>query len=420
MKKIIFSIVWIITIAYSSIWTYEHPEKIEKIKDLYKKDKKPVINILEKKNEVKVTANSFTVNFSNILEINKKMKTAFVVYPKTIKEFNPSNLTIYTQSGYVWNNSKVKKINLPSYFTLQRNGGVKTIISLDKNYFALMSGNKNDCYFASIISLKNGKEIFRTKCLPEKGKNNDFNGIGSSNIHLNDSIFFSLGTPEKHISKNSPLAQSNDSMFGKILELKKEDLRNIINDKTNILKITPFSKGHRVPQGLTHLNNKIFSTEHGPKGGDELNLIIKGKNYGWPTVSYGTNYLKSNGGGGKAISVNHEIKNFEEPLFSFIPSVGISALNNCPTALKNYYKKNCLLGLSLYGNNLRKGNSLIVFLLDDNLNRVIAVEKILLNGLVLRHFVTDEKNILYEDKKGQIYISTDKNGIYKIKFSDFR
>ena len=49
MKKIIFSIVWIITIAYSSIWTYEHPEKIEKIKDLYKKDKKPVINILEKK-----------------------------------------------------------------------------------------------------------------------------------------------------------------------------------------------------------------------------------------------------------------------------------------------------------------------------------------------------------------------------------
>ena len=159
MKKIIFSIVWIITIAHSSIWTYEHPEKIEKIKDLYKKDKKPVINILEKKNEVKVTANSFTVNFSNILEINKKMKTAFVVYPKTIKEFNPSNLTIYTQSGYVWNNSKVKKINLPSYFTLQRNGGVKTIINLDKNYFALMSGNKNDCYFASIISLKNGMSI---------------------------------------------------------------------------------------------------------------------------------------------------------------------------------------------------------------------------------------------------------------------
>ena len=85
-----------------------------------------------------------------------------------------------------------------------------------------------------------------------------------------------------------------------------------------------------------------------------------------------------------------------------------------------YYNKPCLLALSLYGNNLRKGHSLIIFLLNENLDKVQSIEKILLNNLILRHFVTDKKNIIYEDEEGAIYISTDKNGIYKIEFTDFR
>ena len=181
-----------------------------------------------------------------------------------------------------------------------------------------------------------------------------------------------------------------------------------------------FFQRHRVPQGLTILNNKVFNVEHGPKGGDELNQVKKNKNYGWPLVSYGTNYLEDNGGDGKSIKINHEDEGYEKPLFAFVPSVGISALNNCPQVLKNYYKKPCLIALSLYGNNLRKGHSLIIFLLNENLDKVQSIEKILLNNLILRHFVTDKKNIIYEDEEGAIYISTDKNGIYKIEFTDFR
>ena len=172
-----------------------------------------------------------------------------------------------------------------------------------------------------------------------------------------------------------------------------------------------FSQGHRVPQGLTILNEKIFNVEHGPKGGDELNLVIKGKNYGWPKVSYGTNYLKDNGGDGTSYKINHKKNGFEEPLFAFVPSVGISSLNTCPSVLNDYYKKPCLLALSLYGNNLRKGYSLIIFLLNEELNKVNSIEKISLGDLVLRHFVTDEQNRLFEDKKGNIYISADKKGI---------
>ena len=418
MKKINFLIftVWFLSIIMSILWTFENPEKIEKIKSYFKKK-----NITEAKisNEPlkEVTANSFNVNFNKVLEINDK--TAFVIH-KNGKKFNTQDFEIYTQSGTFIKNLKSKRIKLPDHFTLQRNGGIKTIISYKGKRIALISSSEKDCFFASLVLLENHQELFRTKCLPEVAKNNDFNGLGSSNVHYQNSILFSLGTPEKHASKNSLLAQKNDSNFGKILEIKKTDLEKKIASSKNVLNISIFSIGHRVPQGLTILNGEIFSVEHGPKGGDELNKVKRGLNYGWPEVSYGTNYLKDEGGDGVSFKINHEKNGFVEPLFAFLPSVGISNVNNCPSVLKNYYKKNCLIGLSLYGNNLRKGHSIIIFLLNEKLNKVVSIEKISLGDLVLRHFVTDENNILYEDENGNIYISADKKGIYKIGFNKFR
>ena len=271
-----------------------------------------------------------------------------------------------------------------------------------------------------MILLSTGRELFKSKCLPSAAKDNDFNGLGSSNIHLKDKILLTLGTPEKHVSKNSLLAQDDNSKFGKILEIDKDNLINKINDDSQNLKLDIFSKGHRVPQGLTLMGNKIFNVEHGPKGGDELNLVLKGKNYGWPRFSYGTNYMKDGGGNGQSYPVNHEGSGYEEPLFAFVPSVGISSLNNCPTVLKKYYNKPCLMALSLYGNNLRKGYSIIIFLLNESSTKVNSIEKISLDNIVLRHFVTDQHNVLYEDNEGSIYVSADKKGIYKINFKDFR
>ena len=81
------------------------------------------------------------------------------------------------------------------------------------------------------------------------------------------------------------------------------------------------------------------------------------------------------------------------------------------------------MALSLHGNKLRPGKSIIIFLLNENMDKVQSVEKIYfgkLDNLKFRHFVTNSKNELYEDDKGSIYISADQKGIYKITFKDFR
>ncbi len=417
MKKIFIAIFWLISILIAIVLTYENPEKIESLKDNFKKKEIPNIKSVGT-NDIFYTANSFKLSSKKIIEL--KEKVAFISYPTEKKIFNKNKLKIYTQNGFIIENFEQKKLNLPEFFTLQRNGGIKTVITVNEHNIALISGKEKNCFFASLILLKNGKELLRTKCLPEKPKNNDFNGLGSSNIHLNNYIFFTLGTPEKHLSKNSQLAQNDNYLFGKILRIKKDDILKKINNENETLDVEIYSKGHRVPQGLTRINKSIFNVEHGPKGGDELNLVIENSNYGWPLVSYGTNYLRENGGDGKSIPSNHELNNFKEPLLALVPSIGISSLNNCPSKLQNYYKKNCLIALSLYGNNLRKGHSIIIFLLNKKMTKVDSFEIIKLNDLVLRHFVTNDLNEIYEDKNGDIYVSADKSGVHKLSFLNFR
>ncbi len=415
IRPIIFLSVWFITILIALIWSYENPEKIEKLKSYFDKSQEPEIKIEDEL--MKIAANSYTLNVEKQLSINQK--TAFITHPLDEK-FNLKKLTIFTQNGFKINGSSKEKMNLPDEFTLQRNGGVKTIINFNDKDFAFISSNKSGCYYSTLINITNKNELFKTKCLPEEAKNNDFNGLGSSNIHTPESILLTIGTPEKHKSKNSILAQQDEYAYGKVIEFKKDDIEKKISNNNFVLEYQIFSKGHRVPQGITILNDKIYSVEHGPKGGDELNLVERGNNYGWPNVSYGTNYLKDNGGDGASFPISHDEKNYIEPLFAFVPSVGIASVNNCPKILKDYYRKPCLLASSLYGNQLRKGNSLIVFLLNNEQTVVHSIEKIKIDNLVIRHFVTNKQNQLYEDADGSIYVSADKKGIYKIKFEDFR
>ena len=193
-----------------SIYTYENPEKIEKIKLYFKEEKNVKVKL--KENAVQtVEANSFSVEFSKIFPLSQR--TAFIVHDENISNFDEKSLKIYTQDGYLLKNFESEKLNLPDTFTVERNGGVKTIFIYNDNKFALISSLKNKCFYASIVLLNNGKELFKTKCLPDKDI--DFNVLGSSNIHYDNKIFLSIGTPEQVSSKIAELAQDSNSMFGK-------------------------------------------------------------------------------------------------------------------------------------------------------------------------------------------------------------
>jgi len=84
-----------------------------------------------------------------------------------------------------------------------------------------------------------------------------------------------------------------------------------------------WSYGHRNPQGLAfHPDTGVlWSNEHGPQGGDELNVIRKGANYGWPVIGYGMNYVT-----GTMLHRGREKEGMEQPAAFWVPSIGISGL----------------------------------------------------------------------------------------------
>ena len=338
MRKLFIVIIWLISLVFTSVYFYENPELIEKVKKNFEDDKTLVLGSKEG-DILRTPGNSFMLEFSKVLSFSEK--TAFIIHDKDILDFNKENLRIYFQSGNLFTESKLEKINISKNFTTNKNGGMKTIFIYKDKEFGFISSLDNGCFYASIILIDKKKEIFKTKCLPKKKI--DYNGLGSSHIHYNQKILLTIGAPEQASSEIRELAQDQNSFFGKIVEIDKNNLDKIINgNKTEIIpKI--YTLGHRNPQGFTKIKDSFFSVEHGPKGGDELNKIIKDKNYGWPRVSYGTQYAYDEEG--KAYEINHENNQFEEPLFALVPSVGISALNTCPIILKNYYKKPCLLAL---------------------------------------------------------------------------
>lgn len=83
-----------------------------------------------------------------------------------------------------------------------------------------------------------------------------------------------------------------------------------------------YSYGHRNPQGIDihPISRRIYNNEHGPRGGDEINLVGKGNNYGWPVITFGINY------DGTIITKETAKEGMEQPVFQWTPSIGPSSM----------------------------------------------------------------------------------------------
>ena len=247
---------------------------------------------------------------------------------------------------------------------------------------------KEDCWNTSVIFGDfNYKKIEFKKLFTPKNCVHTTNNIdGEFHAHQSGGKIISLDNNKILLSigdyRNRFLAQDKTSINGKIIKI------NIDNFNYEI-----FSMGHRNPQGLVYdkKENFLLSTEHGPKGGDEINLINLNDNsvpnYGWPIASYGEHYS------GKAdllkykkypLLKSHKDNNFVEPLKYFVPSIGISEIVKLST------KKYAVSSL--------KDNTIYIFNLNHQ-NQINKIYPIKINNERIRDMV-------YKDKKLFLFLES--------------
>ncbi len=169
-------------------------------------------------------------------------------------------------------------------------------------------------------ALTNVKEIFEAKAWSAAGPHY----AGKLALDGKGHLFLTVGDRgHDPFAGAAHPSQSLMSHQGKVIRLNEDGSVPTDNPFVGRKDALPeiYSYGHRNPQGLVILpNGDIFTTEHGPQGGDELNLIRPGKNYGWPVIGAGVQY------GGRKIHDSREKADMEQALQYWVPSIGPSGL----------------------------------------------------------------------------------------------
>ena len=295
-------------------------------------------------------------------------------------------LSDYTGNFYIFDYNELQntKKNLSP---LKINSNLKSEKILDTfvyndELFVSFSNKNNGCYNWNVSKAKiNKKELdFKTiysseECSVQNYYQPHGGRIQQYKYNGVDGVLFTVG-------ENSNIQRDNNSIIGKILF--------ISFDSSQILE---FSKGHRNIQGLLVYNKTILSTEHGPRGGDEINKIEFQKNYGWPKASYGEPY------GAKSVKPEffkeHNKHGFQEPLFVFSKAIGISELIYIPNNFSGFWIDNFLVS-SLWGQSIYRMK------FDDNFQKTIFFEKIYVGQRI--------RDLKYHNKLNAILLALEETG----------
>jgi len=330
--------------------------------------------IISKNNQISKIQKNLLINKKNINDFvnSKNINFQKTLTDKKLKNFNNLKISKYKTneilfsgnynalgSAYIdfYNNDKelilatvdgifatAKLENLESFSKIQSNifdlityddfytdyqYGIKDIlINKNKIFVSLIGQEKKDCHNIKVLQSEINKKNLNFEVFYETpeciNKDNDHGylahqGGGGRMFINNDSIFLTTGE-----FRNRPLAQNEKKAYGKILNI------NLNSKESKIISL-----GHRNPQGLYYSKKYdfIISTEHGPNGGDEINInhkpLQKIKNYGWPISSYGEHYYKNYSKkilDQAPLNKSHKKFGFEEPIKYFNPSIGISEI----------------------------------------------------------------------------------------------
>ena len=249
--------------------------------------------------------------------------------------------------------------------------------------YSAKKDNKKVTLYLSSAELKNNELVNRKVIFEANAYRRSPAHMGAKIAFLNDgTLLLTSGDGYDHREK----AQKLDNHFGKIIRINRDG--SIPQDNPFILNQNAlsdiYSYGHRNMQGLVITSSGlIFEHEHGPKGGDELNIIKPSLNYGWPAITYGIDYS------GAVISPFTMKDGMEQPLFYWIPSIAPSDMI--------FYEKDIYPEL--------KNNFLITALVSKDVKQInindLTTQKSLFSDLKSRL-----RNI-QDSPKGYIYILTD-------------
>ena len=260
-------------------------------------------------------------------------------------------------------------------------------------YLSFAKGTEKDNATTLIRAKFDGKtlnevtQIFETN--PHKNGTNHF---GARILFLPDkTLLLSLGEGFNYKEE----AQNLVSDLGKIMHLRDdgtpvEDHQFSASNDQNLNRHKGvFSYGHRNPQGLAFdkATNTIYENEHGPRGGDEINILAAGKNYGWPKITYGVDY------NGLPISDKVAMDGMEQPLVYWVPSIAPSGMT--------FYDKDLFAEW--------KGDLLVSALAGEELRRVeLKAGKVLKQETFLTELKTRFRNIATAPD-GSIWVLTDES-----------
>lgn len=372
------------------------------------------------KNNIFLVQGDGLFSYINTKDFNKQVST-----PKSKNEcqnnYDPQKNNNIFKANTI--KSNIKDIITFNDFFIESKFGIKDIfIDNDIVYISYTNEYKKNCFNTSILQAKLSIDYLEfenffvpDECVKEKNSYNEFevHQSGGRIIKINENIIFSTGE-----YRNRDLAQNKNSLLGKIIS---------ININTRDVKV--LSMGHRNVQGLLYEEKQdlIISTEHGPLGGDEINIQknisnYKLTNFGWPISSYGEHY----GSQGRPLSEtkawheeseslknkylkaplkkSHELHGFNEPIIYFTPSIAISEIINIPYQYNLNENKNNYFVSSL-GNVVQDGDMTIHHIIfNDNFNVVEYHDKILINERIrdLFYYKNKEAVVMFLENTGSI------------------
>ena len=219
---------------------------------------------------------------------------------------------------------KSTKLNAPKVHAQSQGGLLDIKVKKIKNdtflyiTYSKKLGNGKTTTALGRAKLNLKKKLIWKDIFVAKSQSGNSHHYGSRLLFVNDHIFMTIGDRGERST-----AQDLSSHNGKVLRLNLDGSAAAGNPFAKTKNALPeiWSLGHRNPQGITYDENTktIYTAEFGPLGGDEVNIVEKGKNYGWPVITYGKNYS------GTTIGPTHK-KGMEQPLVYWVPAISPSGI----------------------------------------------------------------------------------------------